>query len=65
MTDFYPNFLDVPSHKPLAYPPEFGLLTQFGCLSLDDRPNCESSESQGMREVAPKSERQTTTLNQK
>jgi hypothetical protein len=45
MTNFYPNYLDVPSHKPLEYLLEFGLLTQFGCPSVDDRLNCESSES--------------------
>jgi hypothetical protein len=49
----------------LAYLPEFGLLVQFGHPSMSDMPNCESSESRGTRAVAPKSERQTATLNQK
>jgi hypothetical protein len=63
MADSCPNYPDVPSHKPLAYPLEFGLLHQFGHPSMDDRPNYESSESRGMRAVAPKSERQIVTLN--
>jgi hypothetical protein len=56
MTDSCPNYLHVPSHKPLAYLHEFGLLAQFGHPSVGDRPNCESSESRGMHAVAPKSE---------
>jgi hypothetical protein len=39
MADSCPNYLDVPSHKPLAYLLEFGLLTQFGRPSVDDRLN--------------------------
>jgi hypothetical protein len=62
MADSCPNYLDVSSHKPLAYLLEFSLLTQFDRPSVDDR---ESSESLGMRVVAPKSERQTATLNQR
>jgi hypothetical protein len=49
----------------LAYLLGFGLLTQFSHPSMGDRLNYESSEFQGMRVVAPKSERQTATLNQK
>jgi hypothetical protein len=45
MVDSSPNYLDAPSHKPLAYLPEFGLLTQFGHPSAGDRPNYGSSES--------------------
>jgi uncharacterized membrane protein (GlpM family) len=54
-----------PSCKILAYLPEFGLLAQFGHSSADDGSNCESSESRWMHTVAPKSERQTMTLDQK
>jgi hypothetical protein len=44
MVDFYPNYLDVLSHKPLTYLLRSGLLAQFGHPSMDDSPNCESSE---------------------
>jgi hypothetical protein len=44
MTDSCPNSLGVPSHKPSAYPQDFGLLTQFGHLFVDDRLNCGSNE---------------------
>jgi hypothetical protein len=44
MADSDPNSFGVPSHKPSAYPQGFGLLTQFGCPSVDDRPNCGSNE---------------------
>jgi hypothetical protein len=63
MTDFCSNYLDVPSHKPYAYLPEFGLLAQFDNPSMGDRPNCGSSESRGTRAFAPKSGEQTMTLN--
>jgi hypothetical protein len=56
MADSCPNSLGVPSHKPLAYLPEFDLLTQFGCPPMDDRANCGSNEFQGTCAVAPKSE---------
>jgi hypothetical protein len=65
MADACPNYLDSPSRMLLAYLLGFGLLTQFGHPSMGDRLNYESSEFQGMRVVAPKSERQTATLNQK
>jgi hypothetical protein len=45
MADSCPNYLDALSHKPLAYLPTFGLLTQFGHPSAGDRPNYKSSES--------------------
>jgi hypothetical protein len=61
----YPNYQDIPSRKLWAYLLEFDLLAQFGHPFVGDRPNCESSESQGMHAVAPKSERQTATLNQR
>jgi hypothetical protein len=57
MADSYPNVLDVPSCKPLAYLPVFGSLAQFGHSSIDDRPNYELSEFRGMRLVSPKSKR--------
>jgi hypothetical protein len=53
MTYSCPNYLDAPSHKPLAYLPEFGLLAQFRHLSTGDRLNYESSEFRGTRAVAP------------
>jgi hypothetical protein len=56
MTDSCPNYLDVLSHKPLAYLSEFDLLTQFDHPSAYNRSNCESSEFRGTRAVAPKSE---------
>jgi hypothetical protein len=56
MEDSCPNYLDAPSHKPLAYLSEFSLLTQFGHPSAGDRSNCESSEFRGMHAIAPKSE---------
>jgi hypothetical protein len=65
MANSWFNYQDIPSRKFWAYLLEFGLLTQFGRLSTDDRPNCESSEFLGTRAVAPKSERQTMTLDQK
>jgi hypothetical protein len=61
----YPNSLDIPLHKLIAYPPGFGLLTRFGRPSVDDKSNYGSNESPGMRVVAPKSERQTMALDQK
>jgi hypothetical protein len=45
MADFYPNYIVVSSHKPLAYLLEFDLLTQFGRSSVDDRLNYGLSES--------------------
>jgi hypothetical protein len=57
-----PSFLDVPTHKLLAYLQEFGWLVLFGHLSAGDRPNYGSSESRGTRAVAPKSEWQTMNL---
>jgi hypothetical protein len=65
MTDACPNYLDSPSRMLLAYLPGFGLLAQFGHPSAGDRPNCESSEFRGTCAVAPKSERETATLDQK
>jgi hypothetical protein len=59
------NYQDVPSHKLLSYLPEFDLLSQFGHPSAGDRPNYGSSESRGTRVVAPKTERQTATLDRK
>jgi hypothetical protein len=44
VADSCPNYLDVPSHKPLAYLLEFGLLVQFGHPSAVDRSNCGLSE---------------------
>jgi hypothetical protein len=64
-TDSCLNSLGVPSHKPSAYSQNFGLLTQFGRPSVDDRPNCGSNKFWGMHAVAPKSEWQTTTLDQR
>jgi hypothetical protein len=57
MADASPNYLDSLSRMLLAYLLGFDLLTQFGHLSVGDRPNCESSEIRGTRAVAPKSER--------
>jgi hypothetical protein len=57
MADACPNYLDSPSYMLLVYLSGFGLLTQFGHPSMGYRPNCESSESRGVRAVAPKSER--------
>jgi hypothetical protein len=65
MADSCPNYHDAPSHKPLAYLPKFCLRAQFGDPSAGDRPKCESSEFRGTRAVAPKSDRQTVTLNQR
>jgi hypothetical protein len=56
MTNSCPNSQDIPSHKPITYPPGFSLLTLFGHPSVDDRPNYGSNESQEMCTVAPKSE---------
>jgi hypothetical protein len=47
------------------YAQGFGLPAQFGRLSADDRLNCGLNEFRRMRVVAPKSERQTATLDQK
>jgi hypothetical protein len=52
----YPNYLDVPSRRLLAYLLVFGSLTQFGDPSMGDRTNCGLSESRGTRAVAPKRE---------
>jgi hypothetical protein len=65
IVDACPNYLNSPSRMLLAYLPRFGWLIQFGHLSAGDRPNCESTEFRGTRAVAPKSERQTMTLDQK
>jgi hypothetical protein len=65
MEDSCPNYQDIPLRKLWAYLLEFDLLPQFSRPSTDDRLNCESSESLGMHAVAPKSEWQTATLNQK
>jgi hypothetical protein len=65
MSDSCPNYFDAPSHKPLAYLPEFGLLAQFGHPSRGDRLNYPSSESRRTGAAGPKSERQTATLDQK
>jgi hypothetical protein len=40
-------------------------LAQFGHPSMDDRTNYGSNESLGTHAVAPKSERQTVTLDRK
>jgi hypothetical protein len=63
--NYCPNSLDIPSHKPVTYPRGFGSLAQFGYPSMDDRSNYGSNESRGTRAVAPKSDRQTTTLDQR
>jgi hypothetical protein len=55
MANSYPNYMDVPSHKPLAYLQEFDCLAQFGNPSADDRSNCRSNEFRGTHTVAPKS----------
>jgi hypothetical protein len=60
-----PNSLDIPSRNPVTYPQGFGSLAQFGHPTVDGRLNYGSNESQGTREVAPKSEQQTVTLNQR
>jgi hypothetical protein len=65
MTNSCANYQDIPSRKIWAYILEFGLLTLFGHPSTSDRPNYESSESQGIHAIAPKSERQTATLDQR
>jgi hypothetical protein len=65
MANSCPNFLGIPSHKPLTCAPGFGLLTQFGYPYADDKPNCKSNESLGMRVVALKSEQQTATPDQR
>jgi hypothetical protein len=41
---FLSKLSDVPSYHPLVYLLEFGLLTQFGRPSVDDRPNCGINE---------------------
>jgi hypothetical protein len=56
MANSCPNYLDVQSNKPLAYLLEFGLLTQLGHPSVDDRPNYGLNEFRGTCAVAPKSE---------
>jgi hypothetical protein len=60
-----PNSLDTPSHKLVTYPLGFGLLAQFGRLSTDDRLNYGSNESLGAHTVAPKNERQTSTIDRR
>jgi hypothetical protein len=65
MEDSCPSYLDVPSHRLRAYPPEFDLLALFGHLSVSDRLNYVSSEFQGKRAVAPRSKQQTRALDQK
>jgi hypothetical protein len=45
MADSCLNYQGIPSHKPLAYLLEFGLLAQFVHPFVGDRPNCGSSES--------------------
>jgi hypothetical protein len=65
MANSCPNYQDIPSRKLLVYLLEFGLLTYFGRLSADDRPNYESSESRGTRAISPKSEQKTMTIDQK
>jgi hypothetical protein len=61
----YPNSLGVPLRKLVTYPPGSGLLILFGRPSADDRLNYKSNESPGMHAAAPKSERQTATLDQR
>jgi hypothetical protein len=65
MVDSCPNSLGVPSHKPLAYLQEFGLLAQFGRPSMDDRLNYGSNDFRGTCAIAPKSEQQSVTLDQR
>jgi hypothetical protein len=65
MADSCPNYLYILAHMPLAYPLEFGLLTQLGHPFAGDRLNCGLSEYQGTCVVPPKSERQTATLDQR
>jgi hypothetical protein len=64
MADACPNYLDVPLHMPLAHPPRFDLLTQFGYPSVGDRLNYGSSDFQGKHAVVPRSEQQTVTIDQ-
>jgi hypothetical protein len=65
MANACPNYLGSPSRMLFAYLPRFGSLAQFGYPSTGDRLNYESNESRGTRAVAPKSERQIATLDQK
>jgi hypothetical protein len=65
MANSFPNYQDVPSHKLLAYFPEFDLLSQFGHPSVDDRLNYGLSESQGKHAVVHRSEQQTMTLDRR
>jgi hypothetical protein len=60
-----PNFLDFPKRRLLAYLQEFDRLAQFGHSSVSDRLNCGSSESQRTCAVAPKSKRQTMSLDRR
>jgi hypothetical protein len=63
--NFDPSFLDIPKHMLLAYLWVFGWLAQFGHLSAGDRPNCRSDGFRGTRAVAPKSKRQTASLDRR
>jgi hypothetical protein len=65
MSNSCPNSLDIPSRKLVTYPPGFYLLVQFGRPSANDRLNYGLNESLGTHAVAPKNERQTTTLDQR
>jgi hypothetical protein len=62
MADSCPNYLNVPSHMPLAYPPGFGSLAMFDCQSMGDKLSYGSSEFRGKHTVVLKSEQQTVTL---
>jgi hypothetical protein len=57
MANSCPNSMDSPSHMLVTYRLGFGLFSQFGHLSVDDRLNYGSNESLGTCAVAPKSER--------
>jgi hypothetical protein len=37
---FHPIFVGIPEHRPVAYLPVFGLLSQSVHWFEDDRPNC-------------------------
>jgi hypothetical protein len=64
MANSCPKYQDVPSHKLLAYLPEFYLLSLFGHPSTSDRLKYGSSESQGKLAIVPRSKQQTVILDQ-
>jgi hypothetical protein len=65
MANSCPNYLDASSNMLLAYLPESNSLALFGHLSAGDKLNYGSSEFREKHAVAPKSEQQTATLDQK